>query len=183
MMSGNRRRWRRLAASVTVLVAAFAATTTVTNAVQQAPAFAAPTPGQQYYLQNVTTDLRLQVAFASTAAGAPIIQGGASSTTLQAHWRFAPVAGTSFYQIINRRSGQCINVGPASVRVVIRQNTCTSLVNFTHWTVNPIGSNYTITGRTSNQSLCIIGDLNFASVPLVSDTTPSCDYRFTLIPV
>ena len=183
-MRGNIRRWRRLT-SIAVLVAAFAATTTVTNAVREAPALAAPpTPGVQYYLQNVNSGLRMEVAFASTAVGAPIIQGGGTSTTLQAHWRFAPVT-VGFYQIINRRSGLCLNVGPASVRLVIRQNSCTSLVTFTHWTLteNSTG-NFTITGRTSSQSLCMIGDLTFSAVPLVSDAAnSSCDKRFRLVPV
>jgi len=123
MMSRKNRPWRRLAGNIAVLVAAFAATTTVTNTVQEAPALAAPTPGQWYYLKNVTTGLRLEVAFASTQPGAPIIQGGGTSTTLQAHWRFAPVAG-SYYQIINRKSTICLNTGSASVRVVIRQSSC-----------------------------------------------------------
>jgi hypothetical protein len=182
-MSEKTRSWRRLAANLAVLSAVFAVTTAATNTVREAPALAAPTPGQLYYLQNVTTGLRLQVASGSTQAGAPIVQGGGSATTLHAHWRFAPVAGTGFYQIVNRRSGSCVNAGGPSVRVVIRQNSCTGQVSFTHWTVNPTGSNYTITSRTSGQSLCIIGDLNLSNVPLVSDTTPGCDYRFTLIPV
>lgn len=175
--------WRRHVAKIAVLVAVFAVTTAAAGTVRQRAAQAAPTPGQLYYLQNVTTALRLQVASGSTAAGAAIVQGAASATTTQAHWRFAPVAGTNFFQIVNRKSGLCVNAGAASVRVVIRQNSCASLPNFTHWTVNPVGANYTITGRLSGQSLCIIGDLNLGNVPLVSDTTPGCDYRFTLIPL
>ncbi|GIJ44123.1 hypothetical protein Val02_10090 [Virgisporangium aliadipatigenens] len=175
--------WRRHVAKIAVLVAVFAVTTAAANTVREAAAEAAPTPGQLYYLQNVTTGLRVQVASGSTAAGAAIVQGTASATTTQAHWRFAPVEGTSFYQIVNRRSGLCMDAGAASVRVVIRQSSCVNLPTFTHWTVGTAGTNHTMTGRRSGQGLCVIGDLNLSNVPLVSDVTPSCDYRFTLIPV
>jgi hypothetical protein len=41
-----------------------------------------------------------------------------------------------------------------------------------------------VTNRITGLSLCIIGDLTFSAVPLVSDAeTSSCDKRFRLVPV
>ncbi len=189
-------RWRGLAVTMAVvlLLAAFATMTTAlaglpasaTNTVRESPALAAaPTPGQYYRMQVVRSGLHLEVAFASTDF-APIIQAPGAPNYRPSNWRFDAVDG-GLYRIVNRNGGNCLRGGSASVRLVINQNTCNTSINDLHWTLTPTPPSSTdtfrVTNRTSGLSLCIIGNLTFAAVPLVSDLQGSCDQRIKLIPV
>jgi hypothetical protein len=71
------------------------------------------------------------------------------------------------------------------VRLVIFQGSC-GIGGNANWTLRPVGSagDFWVTNRITGLSLCIIGDLTFSAVPLVSDAeTSSCDKRFRLVPV
>lgn len=134
-------------------------------------------PGRHYQLQVARSGLRLEVAFGSLNS-APIIQGPGAPTYRPSNWRF-DVVPNGFYLIVNRNSALCLDAGPASVRVVIYQRSC-GVGASTHWAVRQIGAPGEF--RVTGQSLCVIGDLTFSAVPLVSDIS-ACDMRFRLLAV
>ncbi len=175
---------KALAVLAALTIALAASPASATNAVPQSPTLAAgPTPGQYYQMRARSSGLRLEVAFASTGL-APVIQASSPSGYRPSHWRFESI-NTSFYRIINRNSGNCLRGSSAGVRTVIYQAPCQGGNIFDEWRLTQTGSDYEISQREFGWSLCIIGDLTFGGVPLVSESPGSslCNKRFTLIPV
>lgn len=151
------------------------------GSVREPPAAVQALPGH-YQIWAADSSMRLEVALGSTGFQA-IIQATAASTYQPSNWRFVEV-GVNLYQIVNRNSGLCLHGGEPSVRMVIYQNSCGS-GNVTHWTrtIRPNGRSV-FTNRVTNFSLCIIGDLTWPGVPLVSDSqNSSCVKEFRLVAV
>lgn len=151
------------------------------------PAVAAPRSDRYYQMQVVHSGLRLEVAFGATGPGAPIIQGPSGPSYIPSHWQFQPV-DNGFFRIRNRNSADKCLISNGSVRQVIRQNVCNfAQQQFVRWKLTQlVGTNtYKITAQSGGLALCIIGDLTFGGVPLVSDADNgvSCDQRIQLIDV
>ena len=149
-------------------------------------AVAAPPAGVPLQMKVVRSGLRLEVAFGSKGPGAPIIQANARPSYTPSNWVLDPVG--NFFRIRNRNSNMCLIDNGVSVRKVILQNTCDfNQQQFVLWKFTPVAGTdtYQISSQNSGLALCIIGDLTFSAVPLVSDlaTGVSCDQRIQLMRV
>ncbi|MFE5491759.1 RICIN domain-containing protein [Streptomyces virginiae] len=138
-----------------------------------APANAAPSEpvgGGWFQIRARHSDKCLDVAWASTAHGADVVQGNCTPGNRNQQWRLVPLSG-NFFRIVARHSGQCLDVAWASAAhgADVVQADCTPGNRNQHWSFVPtqgglerrgdgslvpaIGSNVRIVARHSGKCL------------------------------